>query len=254
VPRTLSPHRVTAIWLTRLPSLSRSRTIHLFLEQGGKFPRVLFWEQEMEPAISRIADVQDRVAQHSVCFSRPWCVCNSSNDLTKREIPWVWRLHFCAQFSQLSEMVIDLVCSPSDHDPRWRRQRDRHRIQVFVHLPFGASHFGSLHTSLRRSCPRFNAAGEQAPEPAPARAVLISRAVRALATPLRLVIRLACISLIDRPHVGVWSPCVGGALPIRETSPAAPGPTAMPARLRPRRAACRQWGVVSSPRSSLLGS
>ena len=26
----------------------------------------------------------------------------------------MWRLHFCAQFSQLSEMVIDLVCSPSD--------------------------------------------------------------------------------------------------------------------------------------------
>jgi hypothetical protein len=33
---------IRAIWLTRLPSLSRPRTIHLFLKKGRKFPRVLF--------------------------------------------------------------------------------------------------------------------------------------------------------------------------------------------------------------------
>ena len=99
----------------------------------------------MQPAISWIADVEDRVAQHSVCFSRPWCICNSSNDLTKRKIPWVWRLHFCAQFSQLSEMwVIDLVVI------RWTAD------QVDDHL----RKLGELRTKMKPPHPRNFALGQ----------------------------------------------------------------------------------------------
>jgi hypothetical protein len=134
------------------------RPIGLGNEGVPQFTRRLAWKEVVQPAESRISQVQKAIAHHEFGFGLPTRVRFCHDSLPCPPFLCMGWLHACPEIPKVAQHVVDLrrIQPQRDRWVGWQGQRDG--ASVFIELPMQSVHAASQlilpwDIDLEKTCP-----------------------------------------------------------------------------------------------------